>query len=83
MDAATLARATEPFFTTKGVGKGTGLGLSMIHGFARQNGGMLDLESEPGKGTAAHIWLPVAGDRARTSVATPRSVMGRAATRSL
>ncbi len=83
MDAATLARATEPFFTTKGVGKGTGLGLSMIHGFARQNGGMLELESEPGKGTAAHIWLPVAGDRARTAVATPRSVMGRAATRSL
>ncbi|WP_423604164.1 PAS domain S-box protein [Sphingomonas sp. MS122] len=61
MDAETLARATEPFFTTKGVGKGTGLGLSMIHGFAKQNGGMLQIESEPGRGTRAHIWLPAAG----------------------
>ena len=39
MDMETLARAVEPFFTTKGVGKGTGLGLSMIHGFAVQSGG--------------------------------------------
>lgn len=61
MDPATLARATEPFFTTKGVGKGTGLGLSMIHGFARQNGGALEMESAPGTGTRAHVWLPVAG----------------------
>jgi len=83
MDAATLARATEPFFTTKGVGKGTGLGLSMIHGFARQNGGMLEIESDPGSGTCAHIWLPVAGDGARSAVAAPRSVAGRAAARSL
>ena len=41
MDAETLARATEPFFTTKGVGKGTGLGLSMVHGLAEQSGGRL------------------------------------------
>jgi CheY-like chemotaxis protein len=60
MDEATLARATEPFFTTKGVGKGTGLGLSMIHGFAEQIGGSFELESEPGSGTAAHLRLPVA-----------------------
>ena len=51
MDADTLARAAEPFFTTKGVGKGTGLGLSMVHGFATQIGGTLQIESEPGKGT--------------------------------
>lgn len=61
MSANTLARATEPFFTTKGVGKGTGLGLSMIHGFARQIGGTLELDSVEGEGTSAHIWLPVAG----------------------
>ncbi|WP_338425917.1 GAF domain-containing hybrid sensor histidine kinase/response regulator [Sphingopyxis kveilinensis] len=59
MDAETLGRAADPFFTTKGVGKGTGLGLSMVHGFTRQLGGALQLESAPGEGTRAHIWLPV------------------------
>jgi len=59
MDAETLARAADPFFTTKGIGKGTGLGLSMVHGFARQLGGALQLESRVHAGTHAHIWLPV------------------------
>ncbi len=58
MDAATLGRAAEPFFTTKGIGKGTGLGLSMVAGTAEQLGGKLILDSEPGKGTTASIWLP-------------------------
>ena len=60
MDQQTLARAVEPFFSTKGVGKGTGLGLSMVHGLAAQLGGVLDLNSAPGEGTTAEIWLPVA-----------------------
>lgn len=60
MDAATLERATEPFFTTKGLGKGTGLGLPMIHGLANQLGGAFELESEIGRGTTATLWLPVA-----------------------
>jgi CheY-like chemotaxis protein/anti-sigma regulatory factor (Ser/Thr protein kinase) len=60
MDEDTLARATEPFFTTKGVGKGTGLGLSMIHGLAKQLGGSFTLHSNPGHGTHATLWLPVA-----------------------
>jgi PAS domain S-box-containing protein len=60
MDADTLARASEPFFTTKGVGKGTGLGLSMVHGMAEQVGGRLLIRSKPGEGTTAEIWLPSA-----------------------
>jgi CheY-like chemotaxis protein len=60
MDDATLARAMEPFFTTKGVGKGTGLGLAMVHGFAAQTGGRLILQSTPGAGTLAELWLPQA-----------------------
>jgi len=60
MDEATLARATEPFFTTKGPGKGTGLGLSMIEGLALQLGGRFVLRSQPGVGTTAELWLPAA-----------------------
>jgi PAS domain S-box-containing protein len=60
MDAETLARAVEPFFTTKGVGKGTGLGLSMVQGMVEQCGGRFSLESQPGQGTRARIWLPAA-----------------------
>jgi PAS domain S-box-containing protein len=62
MDEETLARATEPFFTTKGVGKGTGLGLSMVHGLAEQSGGRLLMSSKPGLGTTAELWLPVSAE---------------------
>ncbi|MET3889017.1 CheY-like chemotaxis protein [Bosea sp. OAE506] len=60
MDEATLAKAAEPFFTTKGPGKGTGLGLSMVHGLAAQSGGTLMLSSAPAQGTSVDLWLPVA-----------------------
>jgi len=60
MDEATLKRALEPFFTTKGIGKGTGLGLPMVHGMAQQSGGKLVLASKPGLGTTAELHLPVA-----------------------
>ena len=59
MDETTLAKATEPFFTTKGPGKGTGLGLSMVHGLAAQSGGLLRINSEPNRGTTIELWLPV------------------------
>jgi PAS domain S-box-containing protein len=62
MEPETLARAVEPFFSTKEIGKGTGLGLSMIHGLAAQLGGALELSSVVGVGTTVDIWLPVAGD---------------------
>jgi signal transduction histidine kinase/ActR/RegA family two-component response regulator len=60
MNDVTLAKATEPFFTTKGPGKGTGLGLSMVHGLAAQSGGRLLIDSAPNKGTTVQLWLPVA-----------------------
>jgi signal transduction histidine kinase/CheY-like chemotaxis protein len=80
MDPATLARAVEPFFSTKGVGRGTGLGLSMVHGLAAQLGGTLHLKSRPSAGTIAEMWLPVAREPAGKEeweqtavVAAPRS----------
>ena len=81
MDAETLARATEPFFTTKGVGKGTGLGLSMVHGMAGQMGGRLILKSNPGQGTTAEIWLPgmvgaVPATRVRAETGEPEPQIG-------
>jgi CheY-like chemotaxis protein len=77
MDEVTLRRATEPFFTTKGVGKGTGLGLSMVHGFAEQTGGRFVLHSQKGSGTSAEILLPVAKAAAQP-VAPPQGVPARA-----
>jgi len=60
MDAATLARAGEPFFTTKGHGEGTGLGLSMAKGFVEQSGGAFSITSTLGLGTTITLWLPEA-----------------------
>jgi PAS domain S-box-containing protein len=60
MDAAILARITEPFFTTKPQGQGTGLGLSMAKGFAEQSGGALAIDSALGRGTTVTLWLPQA-----------------------
>ena len=60
MDAATLARASEPFFTTKPLGQGTGLGLAMARGFAHQSGGGFAIKSVPGEGTIVTLWFPEA-----------------------
>ncbi|HEV7357959.1 MAG TPA: PAS domain S-box protein [Steroidobacteraceae bacterium] len=62
MDEATLGRATEPFFTTKGIGKGTGLGLSMVDGLTGQSGGKIMVQSQLGRGTTIDLWLPIAAD---------------------
>lgn len=69
MDAATLSRAMEPFFSTKGVGQGSGLGLSSAYGIARQCGGALEIDSVPGAGTSARLYLPAVGPPARTEIA--------------
>ncbi len=71
MDEATLARATEPFFTTKGVGKGSGLGLPMVLGLAEQSGGRLVLRSRKGEGTTAELWLPCAPPEAEAPPPPP------------
>ena len=60
MPPEVLARATEPFFSTKPTGKGTGLGLAQVYGIARQSGGALRIESMPGHGTTVRILLPEA-----------------------
>jgi len=66
MNPETLARAFEPFFTTKEAGRGSGLGLSIVHGFAAQSGGSVQIASSLGKGTKVDLWLPRAkGDVAR------------------
>jgi signal transduction histidine kinase/ActR/RegA family two-component response regulator len=65
MNAETLARAVEPFYSTKETGRGTGLGLSMVHGLAAQLGGGFQLTSEPGEGTRVDLYLPSAGEGAR------------------
>jgi PAS domain S-box-containing protein len=62
MSPEILARAMEPFFTTKPSGKGTGLGLAMVYGAVKSHGGTLDLHSRPGEGTRVSIDLPTTDD---------------------
>jgi signal transduction histidine kinase/CheY-like chemotaxis protein len=80
MSEATLKRATEPFFTTKGVGKGTGLGLSMVHGLAEQLGGTLVLSSRPDIGTTAEVWLPAVDAQVRSATPDPATTPAPLAT---
>lgn len=64
-----IGKIFDPFFTTKAKGKGTGLGMSIVHGVVRHAGGLLDIETEVGQGTAFHIYLP---EHATAGIATPK-----------
>lgn len=69
MDKETQKKIFEPFFSTKGTEHGTGLGLSVVYGIAKRHGGCVTVESEPGKGAAFHIYLPVLGRPAEEQAA--------------
>ena len=71
MTPEALARAFEPFFTTKEVGKGTGLGLSMVHGFVKQSGGHVEIDSAVGRSTSVRIYLPRVAERRAAPAAVP------------
>ncbi len=76
MDEQTVDRIFEPFFTTKALDKGTGLGLSVVHGIIRSHKGDIFVYSEPGKGTAFHVYLPIIKSKKKVIEATSEKIIG-------
>lgn len=78
MQPDVLARAVDPFFTTKPIGHGSGMGLAQAYGFARQSGGALQLHSTPGQGTEAVLYLPRAQEDVAAAARAPQPTGRRA-----
>ena len=76
--SADLAHIFEPFFTTKAQGKGTGLGLSVVHSFVERSGGVIDVATEPGRGTTFSIYLPLSTSVPQTREESFATARGRA-----
>jgi PAS domain S-box-containing protein len=77
MTSEVMARALDPFFTTKEMGRGSGLGLSMVYGFVKQSGGHLRIDSQLGYGTRVELYLPAAaGASVAVEAAMPSDVLG-------
>ena len=75
MAAEVVARATEPFFTTKEVGEGSGLGLSQVYGFVAQSSGKVEIESQPGVGTTVTLRLPTLAEEPLAATPAPLRIL--------